>query len=88
MDDNKREEIKSIVRSEIRRALVEARESAKLTIESAAKLIGCEVDILLKHESGEIQPLTFIKILKVYGVPEIIAHEKLSEISFKISKLR
>lgn len=88
MDDQKREEIKTFIKSEISRALVEARESASLNIDSAAKLIGCEVDVLLRYESGVIQPLIFIQILKIYGVPELTAHEKLNEINFKVAKLR
>lgn len=88
MDDKRREEIKAIVRSEIHRLLVEARESAKLTVESAAEVIGCEVDVLLKYESGEIQPLIFVRILKIYGVPELTAYERLNGISFKAAKLR
>lgn len=88
MDEKKREEIKAIVRSEINRILVEGRESAQLTIEAAAKIIGCEVETLKNYEAGDIQPLKLIQILKAYGISELTAYEKLNEISFKIAKLR
>lgn len=88
MDDKKREEIKAIVRGEISRALVESRESAKLTIESAATLFGCDVDVLLKYESGEIQPLIFVRLLRLYGIPQLVAYERLTEISLKIAAIR
>lgn len=83
MDDSRRKEIQSFIQGEIRRLLIEARSSAKLSKEQAAKAIGCSEEVLEIYESGKIQPLEFIRVLKVYGVPDLKAFELLNEIGFK-----
>ena len=83
MDDNRRKEIQSFIQAEIRRVLIEARDSAQLSKEQAAKAIGCSEEVLEIYESGKIRPLEFIRLLKIYGVPEMKAFEMLNEIGFK-----
>ena len=86
MDDQKRKEIQSLILGEIRRYLTEARNSAQLSKEEAAKMIGCSEEVLEIYEGGKIQPLEFIRIMKLYGVPEMKAFEILNEIGFKANQ--